>query len=64
MPGLQGNQSGLYSISIKGLPSETSHASFFGTNTTKEEVCTDSFLSKLSHSPPGHTFIPGIGFGE
>ncbi len=62
--GLQGNGSGLYSILIKDLPSEMPRTSFFGTGIPKEEVCPASSHSKLSHSPPGYIYIPGIGFGE
>ena len=61
--GLQGNQSGLYSILIKDLPSEMPRTSFFGTGIPKNEVCPSSSL-ELSHSPPGYIYIPGIGFGE
>lgn len=50
--GLQGNQSGLYSIVIKDLPSEMPRTSFFGTGITKDEVCPAS-SPELSHSPPG-----------
>lgn len=62
--GLQGNQSGLYSIVIKDLPSEMPRTSFFGTGIPKDEVCPASFLSKLSHPPPGYIYVPGIGMGE
>ena len=62
--GLQGNQSGVYSIVIKDLPSEMPRTSFFGTGIPKDEVCPASFLSKLSHPPPGYIYVPGIGMGE
>lgn len=62
--GLKGDQSGLYSILIKGLSSETPHTSSFGTSILKEEVCPASSLSKLSQSLPGYICIPGIGFGQ
>jgi hypothetical protein len=61
--GLQGNQSGLYSIVIKDLPSEMPRTSFFGTGIPKDEVCPAS-SPKLSHSAPGYIYIPGIGLAE
>lgn len=61
--GLQGNQSGLYSIVIKDLPSEMPRTSFFGTGIPKDEVC-PAFSPELSHSPPGYIYIPGIGLTE